>query len=258
LYQTMREQGNLPRRGAGGAHVNVDLAPLKALPEKEGARKMADLLTYFESYREMVQFLWQHPYRVRAASPVAMNAELMEKLNHFDGNWDDLGKILYEGRYFNPFETRKPSYAQLNATAIMGSVIPAEYNKTIDIKNETTPWFPAFGGKGKDRIEFRLFDAPTDEYLASLQIKYVRAMLNRVFNSPNGVKYESKYNAKDFETWKKDPETFLKAASEHLTELGLDPKEFMPLLASSAFAQTAESKPKEPLRIYPDFLPSMK
>jgi len=254
LYQAMRDLGKLPRRWAGGAHVNVDLAPLKGLSEKEGARKMANLLNYFESNRDMIQFLWQHPFRERAAARVDLSPELIEKLNSFKGNWDDLGKLLYEERYFNPFETRKPSYTQLNATALMGSVIPPEYNHTIDIKNPEVPWTPAFGGKGTDRIEFRLFDAPTDEYLASLQVKYVRAMLNQAINSSGVIKFEPRFTQADFESWKKDPAKFLRASRAHLRELGLDPEEFKPLLSQAHFAQTAESKPKDPLKHYPDFL----
>lgn len=256
LYQTMREMGKLPRRGAGGAHVNVDLAPLKALPGIEGARKMANLLNYFESHREMIQFLWQHPYRTRAAARVEMSPALSEKLNKFNGTWDELGKLLYEEKYFNPFETRKPSYTQLNATALMGSVIPEPYNRVIDIKNPEVPWAPAFGGKGTDRIEFRLFDAPTDEYLASLQVKYVRAVLNQALNKSGVIKHEPKFSQADFEAWKQDPAKFLRTARQHLKDLGLDPEEFKPLLAQAHFTQTAEPKAKEPLKEYPGFLPA--
>lgn len=256
LYQTMRELGKNPKRGAGGAHVNVDLAPLKALPEKEGARKMANLLNYFESNREMIQFLWQHPFRVRAASPVQMSQTLIDKLNNFSGNWDELGKLLYEEKYFNPFETRKPSYTQLNATALMGSVVPSEYNRTIDIKNPNVPWAPAFGGKGTDRIEFRLFDAPTDEYLAALQVKYVRAMLNSALNRDGVIRHNSKHSPQEFETWKQDPSKFLRAAREHLRELGLDPEEFRPLLGQAHFGQSATPSSKPPLVEYPEFLPA--
>lgn len=255
LYGAMRELGKLPRRGAGGAHVNVDLAPLKALPEKEGARKMANLLNYFESNRDMIQFLWQHPYRLRAAAPVEMSSELVSKLNGFKGNWDDLGNLLYEEKYFNPFELRKPAYTQLNATALMASVIPPEYQKTIDIKNPEVPWTPAFGGKGTDRVEFRLFDAPTDEYLAALQIKYVRAMLNNALNSDGVVKHQPKFTAQDVEGWKKDPAKYLKAARQHLRDLGLDPEEFKPLLGQAHFAQTAIPTTKAPLIEYDSFLP---
>ncbi|MFM8316672.1 MAG: amidoligase family protein [Deltaproteobacteria bacterium] len=255
LYQTMRDLGKLPRRGAGGAHVNVDLAPLKALPEKEGARKMANLLNYFESNREMIQFLWQHPYRTRAAVPVEMSPALIEKLNHFDGTWEELGRVLYEEKYFNPFETRKPSYTQLNATALMASIIPAEYQRTIDIKNPEVPWAPAFGGKGTDRVEFRLFDAPTDEYLASLQVKYIRAVLNQALNGPKVITHQARYENADFESWKQDSAKFLRAARQHFKELGLDPEEFKPLLGQAQFAQSAIPVPKTPLREFPGFLP---
>ncbi len=258
LFQTMRNLGKVPRRGAGGAHVNIDLAPLKAMPEKEGARKMVDLINYFESHREMIQFLWQHPFRQSAAMKLNVSPSLRKNLNDFDGNWDDLGKVLYEEKYFNSFETRKPSYAQLNATALMADVIPTEYETTIDIKNPKVPWAPAFGGKGKDRIEFRLFDAPTDEFLAALQIKYVRALLNSSLNQPNKISNEPIYQPSDFEMWKKEPAKFLEAAKSHLKEMGLNPEEFQALFASSYYAQTVEPNAKAPLVEFKNFLPAVK
>ena len=169
-----------------------------------------------------------------------------------------MGKVLYEEKYFNSFETRKPSYAQLNATALMADVIPTEYETTIDIKNPKVPWAPAFGGKGKDRIEFRLFDAPTDEFLAALQIKYVRALLNSSLNQPNKISNEPIYQPSDFEMWKKEPAKFLEAAKSHLKEMGLNPEEFQALFASSYYAQTVEPNAKAPLVEFKNFLPAVK
>ena len=149
LYEVNVRWGSSSLRG--GAHINIDLKPFFSLPDQEGARKFVDFLNNFENNREMIQFLWQHPYRTAAAFPLEMSPTLKDKLNGFTGKWDDLARLLYEQRYFNPYVDRKPGYVQLNATALMTSLVPEEYQKTIDIKNPTTEWFPAFGGK--ERIE---------------------------------------------------------------------------------------------------------
>lgn len=255
LYETNRALGQVPSRAAGGAHINIDLKPFFSLPEKEGPRKFVDFLNNFESNREMIQFLWQHPYRTAAAFPLEMSAGLKEKLNGFSGSWDDLARLLYDERYFNPYVSRKPGYTQLNATALMSGLVPEAYRGTIDIKNPKTEWFPAFGGKGTDRVELRLFDAPTDEYLAALQIKYIRALLNKSINSAESVGIQKKYGAEDFKKWKEDAGAFSEAAKAHLIDLGLDPKEFLPLLVDAHQVQQVELPKAKVLVEHPEFLP---
>ncbi len=164
--------------GRRGAHINMDLKihSFQLAPEV-GARKLANLIALFESHRPVFQFLWQHPYRLRAARGAELTLPFIKRLDDFSGDWNALGKMLYEERYFNPYITRKPAYLQLNVTGVMNPFVPEKYRQTIDIKNPEVQWFPAFGGKGTDRIEFRLFDAPPDLVLASLQIKYLQAFL---------------------------------------------------------------------------------
>ncbi|MFM8268550.1 MAG: hypothetical protein ACKN9V_00025, partial [Pseudomonadota bacterium] len=255
LYETNRALGQVPSRAAGGAHINIDLKPFFSLPEKEGARKFVDFLSYFENNREMIQFLWQHPYRTAAAFPLEMSPGLKDKLNQFSGNWDELARVLYEERYFNPYISRKPGYTQLNATALMSALVPEDYRNVIDIKNPTTEWFPAFGGKGTDRVELRLFDAPPDEYLAALQIKYIRALLNKSMNASGNLAIQKKYGGQDFLKWKEDAETFSDAAKDHLRDLGLDPKEFLPLLVDAHQVQQVELPKAKTLIEHPEFLP---
>ncbi|NBT57742.1 hypothetical protein EBT16_03050 [bacterium] len=255
LYETNRALGQVPSRAAGGAHINIDLNPFFSLPENQGARKFVDFLSYFENNREMIQFLWQHPYRTAAAFPLEMSASLKEKLNQFSGSWDDLARLLYEEKYFNPYVGRKPGYTQLNATALMSSLVPDSYKETIDIKNPKTDWFPAFGGKGTDRVELRLFDAPNDEYIAALQIKYIRALLNKTLNVDSRVEVRKNYLGEDFQSWKEDSGSFSQAAKTHLIELGLDPKEFLPLLVDAHQIQQVELPRPKPLEEHPDFLP---
>ena len=255
LYEANRALGQFPSRVAGGAHVNIDLQPFFALPDQQGARKFVDFLSTFENNREMIQFLWQHPYRTAAAFPLAMTPALQQKLNQFSGTWDELSRLLYEEKYFNPYIGRKPGYTQFNLTALMSGLVPETYQQTIDIKNPATEWFPAFGGKGGDRVELRLFDAPADEYMAALQLKYVRALLNKGLNQSGAITILKKYFPEDFQRWKENPTAFIAAANAHLLDLGLDPREFLPLIVDAHRVQQTElPKPKE-LVENPVFLP---
>lgn len=247
LYEANRTLGQVPSRAAGGAHINIDLKPFIDLPGNVGPRKLVDFISLFENHRQMIQFLWQHPHRTSAAFPLAISPELQKELGSFSGNWDELGKLLYEHRQFNPYEGRKPGYTQLNLTALMADQVPERLQKTIDIKNPSTPWFPAFGGKGTDRIELRLFDAPPDEYLAALQVKYIRALLNKSVNSESKILISPRHTIEDFETWKADGNRFLEAATEHLLDLGLDTKEFLPLLVDSYQTQQVPLPKPKPL-----------
>jgi len=248
LYGAARELGLDPSRHAGGAHLNVDLAPLQALEPAIGARKLANLIAYFESRREIIEFIWEHPYRRRADMPVDLSQQLVVELNQFQGDWSGLAKLLYERRYFNDYVSRKPGYTQLNATAVMAEVVPESYQKSLDIKNPEQEWFPAFGGKGKDRIEFRLFDAQVDEYMAALQIKYARALLNKAFTPANTLYLNFQYPPEIQKIWKKSPSLFWQAMQEHLLELGLNPQEFEPLFVQAIEIQQLVSKLPAPTK----------
>lgn len=253
LYAINREQGQDPKRSAGGGHVNIDLEPILKLGPKTGPRKIVDFINMFESSREMTQFLWQHPYRERVAMPVNLHEGLVNGLNNFHGTKEDLAKLLYNEQYFNPYVTRKPGYTQLNATPILDSAVPEKFKDSIDIKNPEDAWQPAFLGRGKGRMEFRMFDAMPDEYLAALQIKYVRAMMDKALNSKGPIRLEKKYSASDIQKWEENPSEYVKEAEAHLKELGLDPVEFRPLIAGSHWVQGAKPSPKAPLVKYNKF-----
>ncbi len=257
LYAAARKTGKLPKRSAGGGHVNVDLAPIMKLPPKEGAGKLVNLINFFESNRDMISFLWQHPGRSRVAIPVEPKGDLHAKLDAFEGDWNDLAKLLYEGQYFNPYQGRKPRYVQMDVTGVLMPAVPEQYvGREIDIKNPKVKWEPDFG-KGKDRIEFRMFDAMEDEYFAALEIKYIRALMDRTFNASGRLKYD-RPAAGLVEQWVSDPKQFVEAAETHLRELGLDPEEFRPLLLQSweqrAFDKALTKKPVP--KKFEDFLPS--
>jgi hypothetical protein len=278
LYQSMRELNNFPQRSAGGAHINIDISTLKLTEEeaqaykalknltpakveqldaksaqqfaelkakaKHGARKLANLISVFESEREMTTALWQHPFRRRTGIMSEVDREFFYRLAHFEGDWDDLGTLLYNQGYFNSYRARKPAYMQLNVVGLMAENIPPEFAKGIDIKNPIHRWFPAFGGKAADRVEFRLFDAPEDEYIAALQIKYIRALLNKAWNTEGVLDPARRFGAEDLVTWKKMPDRFVRDASTHLEGLGLDGKEFEPALRESIIIQAYEPRVK--------------
>lgn len=256
LYQQARSRGLLPRRNAGGAHINFDIAPLKALPVEQGTRAILNLISYFESNQEVVLFMWQHPKRRHAAYPVVRTAEMAQRFKEFSGDWSDLGRLLYETRYFNTFVHRKPKYVPLNLTALMTDILPKEYyEKTLDIKNKNQEWFPNFA-KVYSRGEVRLFDAPTDEVSAALHIKYFRAMMNRAFNSNKNIELKPIYGAKHRERWKKDPKAWAAAAEKHLLDLGLDPAEFQRLIWESYMNQITSEPRQVDYQVYDKFLPA--
>lgn len=257
LYEAARKTGKLPSRSSGGGHVNVDLAPIMKLPPREGAQKLVNLINFFESNREMISFLWQHPNRMRVAIPVEPKGDLFAKLDAFEGDWNALAKILYDHQYFNTLEGRKPRYVQMDVTGAIMPAVPEQYvARDIDIKNPTVKWAPDFGS-GKDRIEFRMFDAMEDEFFAALEIKYIRALMDKTFNASSRIKHKPPLGLS--ELWKKDPAEFMKSAEAHLKDLGLDPQEFQPLLIQS-WEQRAHDLPgalpaTQPKK-FEDFLPS--
>jgi hypothetical protein len=254
LYVAARKTGKLPKRSAGGTHVNVDLAPIFELPPSEGTRRLIQLLVYFESNRELISFLWQHPNRLRAAIPATPKPELFSSLEKFSGGWQELAQLLYDFQYFNPYVGRKPRYMQMDLTGVLFPAVPDEFKKVnIDIKNPQVKWKPDFGNSAKERIEFRLFDAMEDEYLASLQIKYVRALLNATFNSSKKLDYRKPLEEQG-RVWIEKPARFIEAAEAHLEELGLSPQEFRPLLLQS-WAQRASDPKKGAVagRVFDDF-----
>jgi len=234
LFTTARSLNLYPKRAAGGGHFNFDIEELMAtLPAKQGARAMANFLAYFESQQELILFLWMHPLRSHAAYPIEYSKDFPRKLNSFSGDWLDLGRLLYESRYFNDNIGRKPKYAPINTTPLMTPIVPDEYKrKGLDIRNKEKGWFLSFG-EDTGRVEARLFDAPVDEKMAALQIKYFRAVMNKTFNSSNIIPLTKKYTSADYDRWKNNPKDWVSDVTAHLRELGLNPAEFMGLIWDS-------------------------
>jgi hypothetical protein len=262
LYATARSRGMAPSRAAGGAHVNFDIKALEnqMTPEK-GTRALLNLVTLFENESDVILHLWQHPHRKHAAFPVQMNDQMRETMESFHGDWSQLGRMLYQVRYFNSFVGRKPKYVPLNLTSVMTDFVPTEYiDRTLDIKNPKAEWFPNFN-RVYERGEARFFDAPIDETMAALQIKYWRALMNKAFSNPAPLHFlrsqELAQRAKVSgpQLWKTDAILWKKAAEDHLVSLGLDPKEFQGLIWDSFLIQNQGEPSVRDYQIYNRFLP---
>ena len=240
LFTSMRELGMVPKRTAGGSHFNIDLEPFINLPEEKGAKIIANFIHYFESNRELIAMIWQHPARYRVAIPVEHTPELENDLVRFNGGWNELAEMLYRNQYFNPFIGRKPKYTQLNVTSLLEPVVPNQYlGNSIDIKNPDQKWKPEFPQK-TGRIEFRLFDAVEDENKAALQIKYVRALLKYATtkHDPTNLAWDGGLLSnidcmREFLRLIKSPEYFEAAARAHFARLGLDFNEYHSLVAEA-------------------------
>jgi hypothetical protein len=259
LFKESRKRGLQARRSAGGAHVNFDLEPLmRDFPAKEGTRRLINLISYFESNEPVILFLWQHPQRRHAAYPVQVSETSARRLFEFEGDWKELGTLLYDIRYFNTYMGRKPKYVPLNLTAVMTPVVPDIYlDATLDIRNPLQSWFPNFNnvlGRG----EARFFDAPVNEVTAALQIKYFRALLNKGLNSDKKILLVQRFNAEDVARWKEEVEEWIKAINAHLVELGLNPEEFRSLIWDSWMNQKNSEPSQKELKGFEKFEPAKK
>lgn len=256
IFETAQTMGQAPSRVAGGGHVNVDIGALMTrYPNQFGTRAILNLLSHFESNQELILFMWMHPFRKHAAHPVPLDPLMPKKIAEFNGSWTDLGKLLYETRYFNAFVGRKPKYVPLNLTSVMTPRVPRMYrDASLDIKNPEMRWFPNFNNV-TDRIEFRFFDAPTNQVMAALQIKYVRALLNKTLNSPSAIPLIKRFSSNDYRRWVENPTEWIRDASEHLRDLGLDPAEFEWLLWDSYNNRTNYQEREHQYEIYENFLP---
>lgn len=257
LFAQSRERGLQPRRSAGGAHVNFDLGGLmKNFPAREGTRRLINLISYFESNEPLILFLWQHPMRVHAAYPVHVGEVAARKLFEFEGDWKQLGRLLYEIRYFNSYVGRKPKYVPLNLTALMTPIIPDNYiERTLDIRNPKKDWFPNFN-KVYDRGEARFFDAPINEKMAALQIKYFRALLDKGLNSKEKILLVRRFNDYDVSLWQENVDYWIQSVNAHLIELGLNPEEFRGLIWDSWLNRSEHEPSQKALQRFENFEPA--
>lgn len=227
VFKAMEKQSLLPQQRFGGGHVNVDLKEFQGKP-KAMARFIA---TYLEN-RNIMSIMFQHPGRQMGAEPIKVSQNFLEKLKNFNGTEEELKQLLYNEKFFNTRVGRKTKNTQLNLLAYLQDVIPEQFlHEDFDMKNDT--WRRTFDVEPKIRkMEFRMFNAPRNAAESALQIKFVKALMNKALNE-NGAVLASTNPASykvDYETYARDPEKALKDFDKTMRDLGLDPKEYRAFL----------------------------
>ena len=221
VYRAMEKSSVNPAYRKGGSHINIDLSPFEGKP-KELARFMA----IFHQYRSIISLMYQHPNRRNAAEAIDLSQELVSKLTNFNGSEDELKRLLYDERYFNTRLGRKTRYNQLDMSAFFQDVIPDEFiSADFDISNPWIPWRRQFRVNPKIRkMEFRLFGAPESSYEGALQLKLVRAMLDKALNDDSPI--SPRLQKTTHEEYLKNPKKAYSDLGEMLTDLGLDKSEY--------------------------------
>jgi hypothetical protein len=223
VFRALDRESLIPATRFGGGHVNVDLKPFEGNP-KALARFLG---TYYDS-RNMMTLMFQHPGRGVGAEPNRASASLIQKLKTFDGSEADLKKLLYNEKFFNTRVGRKTKNNQLNMIAYFQDAIPEEFiHEDFDMKNDM--WRRTFDVNPKIRkMEFRLFNAPRNAAESALQIKFVRAMMNKALNENTGV-FNGNYEV-NINKLAENPETAMQEFDKLMRDLHLDPAEYRPFL----------------------------
>jgi hypothetical protein len=230
VYSAFEKNGIIPNAKGGGGHINIDLAPFDGKP-----KQMARFLSTFLEHRGIISLMFQHINRLKAGEPININADLARKLKDFNGNETELKKLLYDKRYFNTRVGRKTRYTQLDLSAYFQDVIPEQYiTDDYDIINHQVAWRKQFRVDPKIRKgEFRLFDAPKNTAESALQIKLVRAILNKAFNEDSVLSGE--VQAVSHENYVNHPEKAEADLKKLCDSLGLDIDEYRPMMAQGLY-----------------------
>ncbi len=226
IYRAFERTNTFPNFSLGGGHINIDLAVFADRP-----RELARFLTLFHQYRDIIALMYQHPKRLLAAEATEVSPHLSRALADFKGTEAELKKLLYNERYFNTRVGRKTRYVQLDLSAYFQDIIPAKYiHADFDIGNPSTPWRQQFRVDPNVRkMEFRLFGAPETAQESALQIRLIRALLDRALNTDDPL--EARVANVDLERFKASPQMALQRLKQMTNDLGLDFEEYRPAMA---------------------------
>jgi hypothetical protein len=232
IYKSFYDNNALPYIKAGGGHVNIDLSVFDGKP-----RQMARFLATFHEHRSIIAFMFQDLNRNKSAEPVRISDDFARELADWTESEKKLKKALYNNGYFNQRVGRKTRYTHIDMSAYFQDVIPKEFiSKDFDISNPDELWRPAFRVDPKVRKgEFRLFNAPRDAYESALQMKLVRALLNKALNDEGEI--SGAMQNVSHEDYTKKPSLVFEHLKEMCRELGLDADEFRPI-AGEALSNT--------------------
>lgn len=252
VYKAFDQNNILPTIKAGGGHINVDLAPFDNNP-----KALARFMSIFHEHRGVISLMFQYVNRLKSAEPIDIDPAFARQLANFNGSEEELKKLLYNEQYFNTRYGRKTRYNQLELSAYFQDVIPEEFiTEDFDINSPTDPWRRTFRVDPKIRkAEFRLFNAPRDPMESALQIKLVRAMLNKALNEEGEL--SGAVQKVDHVGYLKNTEKAYEDLQKLCDDLGLDINDYRPAVAEglsdtdlatrSVFFESLEDK----LRLHP-------
>jgi hypothetical protein len=226
VYAAFDKNNIMPTIKAGGGHINVDLAPFDDNP-----RALARFMSIFHEHRGIISLMFQYVNRLKSAEPIDIDSDLARSLKDFNGSEEELKKLLYDKRYFNTRYGRKTRYNQLDVSAYYQDVVPEDFiTKDFDINSPTDPWRRTFRVDPKIRkAEFRLFNAPRDPMESALQIKLVRAILNKALNEESPL--SGAVQKVDHVGYLKNTESAYADLQKLCDDLGLDVSDYRPALA---------------------------
>jgi len=226
VYRAFDKNNILPTIKHGGGHINVDLAAFENNP-----KALARFMSIFHEHRGVISLMFQYVNRLKSAEPIDISSDLSNSLKNFNGSEDDLKKLLYDEKYFNTRYGRKTRYNQLELSAFFQDVIPDEFvTDDFDINSPTDPWRRTFRVDPSIRkAEFRLFNAPRDPMESALQIRLVRAMLNKALNEESTL--SGQVQKVDHVGYLKTPGRAYEDLEKLCDELGLSIDDYRPAVA---------------------------
>ncbi len=253
VYAALEKTGTRPRYSMGGSHINIDLAAFENNP-----KALARFMAIFHEHRGIMALMYQHPGRIPGSEPAEVSRGLAEALANFNGTDDELKKLLYNEQYFNTRVGRKTRYLQLDVGSYFQDVIPEKYiTDDFDINNPQVPWRKQFRVEPHIRkMEFRMFGAPESAADAALQVKLVRAMMNKALNSDEPI--SAKVQDVNYRQYLENPNKAWQDTKKMAQSLGLDPDEYKLALGrglqeSEQYFSTSFPKYDDKLKDYPKF-----
>lgn len=252
VFKAFEQNNVMPRLLAGGGHINIDLAAFENNP-----RALARFISIFNEHRGVIALMFQHVNRLKSGEPIEISENLRAALKDFRGSEEELKQILYNERYYNTRYGRKSRYVQFDLSAYFQDVIPEEFiTEDFDIAKPNEPWRRQFRVDPRIRKgEFRLFNAPRDAAESALQIRLVRAMLDKALNEDGAL--SGNVQKVDHLAYLKNPQNAFSDLEKMARDLNLNINDYRPAVAEglsetdlasrSVFFETLEEK----LRLHP-------
>ena len=216
IYEVFRKYNIVPSPASGGGHIGVDLGVFETSP-----KALARFLSLFHIHRGVLSLMFQHPDRLKDADSVPLDARLAEEIGSFDGTKEELKRLLYDGRYFNTRLGRGVRDTQIDLVDYFYDVVPLYLrDKNFGMQKPKT-----------GSMNLRFFNAPADTAESVLQIRLVRALLEKALNED--IPLGGAVTDTDHLSYVRDPEIAYDELEYLCRELGLDCRDYRPVLSAS-------------------------